>query len=620
MLRKVGEGYVLQSLDLLSGEERRKRYLFETLLSSLVFLAGVVNILGLHSFHVLYIPFLAGLSFVFVPKVVVPLGLAVPFLELNHLLSGNRLEEWFVTGSAVLVTAVVSAGAARIREERNKLRRQIESLNARAKDIASGADADIIRGDNLIPRHLSLTKRENEEMQELLAIAKHALSAESVSMFDLRGNLLTLRCSTDGSGSSLPGEVMLSSCVKRKGPVIFELAPGTAVEESAHILTPVADGKLIMGVLSAFKRKVPGRGTFEVVTLEMFSRLVTRLLHNQRVYSQIHKELAGLKILHRGSANLTTSLRTEDIAQRIIEAAHKIAPLCIALFVPRGERFEVICQTGFDLQERVFDFRNSRAGMVSKGTEPHYLSDLKIEMQNERIPVLPFKTGDEGSVLLLPLTYERELLGMLVLYSGKKESLSSHQIELLELLGNQASSSLANAKLHEEIERMASTDGLTGLFNHRTFQERLSAEFKRRERISVPLSLLLIDIDFFKKINDTYGHPAGDEVLRGVAGVVRETIRNIDIPARYGGEEFAAILPGTDGEGAQSMAERLRTAIAGKTFSIDGKSLEVTVSIGVATSPHDTDNKEGLIEKADQALYHAKRDGRNRSVRWSDLG
>jgi diguanylate cyclase (GGDEF)-like protein len=166
---------------------------------------------------------------------------------------------------------------------------------------------------------------------------------------------------------------------------------------------------------------------------------------------------------------------------------------------------------------------------------------------------------------------------------------------------------------------MAVTDGLTGLFNHRTFQEKLSGEFRRMQRLAGPLSLLLIDIDFFKKINDAYGHPAGDEVLRGIAAVIRETIRNIDIPARYGGEEFAAILLGTNHEGARKMAERLRKTISEKTFSLDGKEVVVTVSIGAATSPYDTGGREELVEKADQALYHAKRSGRNRCVLWSEI-
>jgi diguanylate cyclase (GGDEF)-like protein len=276
----------------------------------------------------------------------------------------------------------------------------------------------------------------------------------------------------------------------------------------------------------------------------------------------------------------------------------------------------MVRQIGFALSEGgTFDLGSTRMGLVARSREPDYISDLR----NERSPALPFKIHDEGSLFMMPLFYEKELLGILVFLSPVPNAIRPYQIELLKVLGNQASSSLANAKFHAEIEKMAITDGLTGLFNHRNFQEKLTAEFRRLERFSAPLSLLLIDIDFFKKINDTYGHPAGDEVLREVAGVIRETIRNVDIPARYGGEEFAALLPGTNHEGALKMAERLRETIAERRFRIEGKELRVSVSIGAATSPHDAGAKEELVEKADKALYNAKRNGRNRCVLWREV-
>jgi diguanylate cyclase (GGDEF)-like protein len=166
---------------------------------------------------------------------------------------------------------------------------------------------------------------------------------------------------------------------------------------------------------------------------------------------------------------------------------------------------------------------------------------------------------------------------------------------------------------------MAATDGLTGLFNHRKFQEELADEFKRMKRFAEPISLVLADIDYFKKVNDTYGHPVGDLVLKGVASVIRETIRDIDIPARYGGEEFAVVLPGTSGEGAKNIAERLRRKVKENPFSANGRQIEVSVSIGIATSPSDAKSKEELIEKADQALYYAKHNGRDQSMLWSGL-
>jgi diguanylate cyclase (GGDEF)-like protein len=131
---------------------------------------------------------------------------------------------------------------------------------------------------------------------------------------------------------------------------------------------------------------------------------------------------------------------------------------------------------------------------------------------------------------------------------------------------------------------------------------------------------MLTDIDFFKKVNDTYGHPVGDVVLKGVSKVIQESLRDIDIPARYGGEEFAVILPGTDGPGARIIAERVREAVQEKTFSADSKSFKVSISIGIAVSPVDAKRKEELIEKADQALYHAKHNGRNQTVLWNSIG
>jgi diguanylate cyclase (GGDEF)-like protein len=236
-----------------------------------------------------------------------------------------------------------------------------------------------------------------------------------------------------------------------------------------------------------------------------------------------------------------------------------------------------------------------------------------------RVPIMPFETKNVRSVIAIPMLYESELLGLFVMLSEKRDFLDTFQIGLLEILCNQAAISIANAKLHAEIEKLATTDGLTGLYNHRRFQEKLSDEFRRLNRYSSPVSLILADIDYFKKVNDTYGHPAGDLVLKGVSKIIREQIRDMDVPARYGGEEFAVILPGTEAEGAKNIAERLRRAVMDTTFSPDGKSLQVTISIGIATAPFDAKNKEELIERADKALYHAKHNGRNQTVIWGSI-
>jgi diguanylate cyclase (GGDEF)-like protein len=166
--------------------------------------------------------------------------------------------------------------------------------------------------------------------------------------------------------------------------------------------------------------------------------------------------------------------------------------------------------------------------------------------------------------------------------------------------------------LYQKMVRLATTDGLTGLTNHRTFQENLAREVHRACRYGRPLSLVLMDIDHFKKFNDTYGHPVGDLVLREIAGCIRRSLRVNDLPARYGGEEFAVIVPETDREGVIITAERIRTTIEAHRITTDSLTLQVTVSLGCATLPVHADTPSALIDCADKALYHSKETGRNR--------
>jgi diguanylate cyclase (GGDEF)-like protein len=169
----------------------------------------------------------------------------------------------------------------------------------------------------------------------------------------------------------------------------------------------------------------------------------------------------------------------------------------------------------------------------------------------------------------------------------------------------------ANARL----ERLAVTDGLTGVFNHRRFQEQLQAELLRSERHKRPMGVLMVDVDFFKKVNDAMGHPAGDELLRRLAEVLSADLRATDLIARYGGEEFAVILPETTKSEAMQVAERMRQAVETRINSGERTwPNKVTVSIGVATFPEDGKSGEQVLTSADQAMYVAKRQGRNRVI------
>jgi diguanylate cyclase (GGDEF)-like protein len=194
---------------------------------------------------------------------------------------------------------------------------------------------------------------------------------------------------------------------------------------------------------------------------------------------------------------------------------------------------------------------------------------------------------------------------------------SREEEELLEYLAGQAVVSIENASLHEAVGRQAVTDELTGLANVRAFLDTLDRELERSRRFGTPLGLVMVDLDDFKRVNDTYGHQQGDEVLAQVACVLRESSRELDTAARYGGEELAMILPQTDASGAELLAERVREAIESLPVRrVDGKgSLRVTASFGVAAAPESGSDRMDLIAAADGALYTAKRGGKNRVER-----
>jgi diguanylate cyclase (GGDEF)-like protein len=227
--------------------------------------------------------------------------------------------------------------------------------------------------------------------------------------------------------------------------------------------------------------------------------------------------------------------------------------------------------------------------------------------------------GNGVSELAVPLIYADKVIGVLDVETTAEHPLQPYDRDLIGSLAGQVALTIAHAKHVAMVEFQAITDGLTGLYNYRFFLNLLDHEFKRATRYSRPLSLLLVDIDHFKRFNDNNGHSAGNVVLRKVADVMRSVCRDVDFTVRYGGEEFVVLLPETDLQEATLCAERLRAAIVAQPFSgcekQPGKAL--TVSIGVSGYPYDARSESELIEHADAALYVAKRTTRNCVVAYS---
>jgi diguanylate cyclase (GGDEF)-like protein len=212
----------------------------------------------------------------------------------------------------------------------------------------------------------------------------------------------------------------------------------------------------------------------------------------------------------------------------------------------------------------------------------------------------------------VPLLIQSQVIGLVVIFDFGAGHLEVQNTSNLLILASQIAIGMEKAMLYDKVQRLSITDGLTGLFVHRHFQARMEDDIRRAERYKEPLGLLMLDIDFFKNYNDSYGHLAGDAVLKRVAALLKANIGNADFVARYGGEEFAVILPKQDRAAALIKAEKIRKAIEADSFDFEGVSAKVTVSIGLAAFPESAMTKKGLIDKADQALYRAKHGGRNR--------
>ena len=226
---------------------------------------------------------------------------------------------------------------------------------------------------------------------------------------------------------------------------------------------------------------------------------------------------------------------------------------------------------------------------------------------------------ENAHLLRLPLSFGAEQLGVLLLESEMWSTLSREQALMLDSALRHLALDIKNAQRFQQMREVAEHDELTRLYNRRHFENRLNEEMSRFSRYGQPFSLLLLDVDRFKRVNDTYGHAAGDEVLRGLARAIRETVRLTDYCARYGGEEFCILLPGIGPEEAFLSAKRIQKALASQVFSVCGRELRVTVSIGITGMyPGEHKDRNTILHEADSAMYAAKAAGRNATRHYTE--
>jgi diguanylate cyclase (GGDEF)-like protein len=212
----------------------------------------------------------------------------------------------------------------------------------------------------------------------------------------------------------------------------------------------------------------------------------------------------------------------------------------------------------------------------------------------------------------VPLTSHGQNSGVLTAESNNVDQFTERDLQMLSIVARSAALALENAELHKRTEELIIIDELTETYNYRYFIQKLQEEKRRAIRYSLPLSLIMVDIDRFKKLNDTYGHESGNIVLKELSCIIKDCIRDVDIFARYGGEEFAIILPQTPQREAAVIGERIREQVESALIDV-GKAgrLKITVSVGVTSFPENGKSQEELVSVADQAMYRAKGEGRN---------
>jgi diguanylate cyclase (GGDEF)-like protein/PAS domain S-box-containing protein len=416
--------------------------------------------------------------------------------------------------------------------------------------------------------------------------------------------------------------VLIARLEMRNGDPFFWTGTQKETELSPLASLMIVPMRTMHGVIGAIcLARIADQDPYNSEDLALLQDLAQRsafAIESARLYEREERRLHELDSLYSATRALLTTLDYETLLGRILDAAISAIPASekgiLNLITPETGKLEIRAMFGYkdprirtSTRRRIHGYTalaiQQRKAMLIHDATMEGLYGL-LEGEAEDLPV--------RSIIIAPLILDDQALGALILSASSRSAFTQDDLRLLESFAATISAAINNSMLHSRMQRLAITDSVTNLYNRRGFYELGRREIERARRFGHSLSVIMMDLDQLKSVNDTYGHMVGDQVLRTLADRLSQHVRDFDILCRYGGDEFALLLPETDLFMASSVAERLRASIADAPIDTDGGPIAVTISLGVTKATQETANLEELLKSADRALYNAKQSGRNR--------
>ncbi len=549
----------------------------------------------------------------------------------------------FVAAFALLNLAFLRAEVARIRAS---ARGRVEAELARLKDDARryrllGAGADVAAPEQVTRDRLERSSVEeiHQSVHYALDLLRRSLDLHTAVLLWLNDAGTHLRISELSTASDdiydapfAVGDGVLGAVVLKRERVRLDgLRPsykvpyyGGPCPVRTMIAIPVIEDQTLRGILAIDRTDAKPFTEQEEELAAQAARYCLRAIQNERVFVQLERAKVEQGKLYRAAQALGQALGEKDVILAGVGAAREIASFdlaAITIYDEATKQHEVVAAKSEqgDVEDLVGARFGHNTGLVSMVVQNRFPLPYKGELDAAHQVVLTkrFPWPKLPSLLVIPLLMHGRALGTLILGARRRHAFGGAVRPTLEVLASHLAVSLANARMVQKLEQMATTDGLTGLLNKRAMLEAAAQKVNAAARFSRKLSVLITDIDFFKKVNDTYGHDVGDVVIKGLGEILKRQKRTTDVVARFGGEEFVVLCEETDERGAMLLAERIREELGKTTFHAAGVPIQVTCSLGVATFPEAGRDWDALFKAADEALYVSKRGGRNRSTAWT---